>query len=583
MKNKTQNPLLYLARLVLEHPALTLQSTVLLILMATVNLPLPLLNKFAIDHVIPAGDTWPLILLGLLAFTVRAIASGFQVLQNHVMWKLLGGITHKLRIGMTNAILNSKTQYAADGILGEYVGRISSDIESLETTIFDSFRFIIRPIAMISVMAIVMFSVNWQVTTLILVLTPISVFAIRSMSAKLSEQKKKLLQIREAMQSNVSEQLENIRVIRVNTKEDKSIQLMNTHSKSYSEASVTYATRLQLVQSLSDMINFIPWLVLVSYGAYLVHNENLSTGDFLMFIAFDQLLRSPVGQFCIYLLQLKAEMSAPERIEEVLASEQEDGGNTLTIPKNDHSLGTIEIQNLDFNYENSKNIFSDLNISIDSGERVALVGPSGAGKTTFFSLLLGFQYPTKGTIQIASEDLVSGNLKNLRSKIGVVFQHNPMFDMSIKENLVLNRDDITEDFIWDVLKRTDLEDFIKSLPERLNTQIGVRGLKLSGGQRQRLAIARAMLGKPDIILLDEATSSLDSVSEQQIGEALKELLKGKTSLTIAHRLTTILNSDRILYCDNGKICESGTHRELLEAKGAYAKLYNLQLGNNTIY
>ncbi len=583
MHSKTNNPLLYLAKLVLEHPALTVQSTILLILMATVNLPLPLLNKFAIDHAIPAGDVWPLVYLGLLAFFVRAIASGFQVLQNHVMWKLLGAITHKLRTGMAHAILNSETRYAADGLLGEYVGRISSDIESLETTIFDSFRFIIRPIAMISVMAVVMFSVSWQVTTIILVLTPLSVFAIRSMTAKLSEQKKRLLKMREVMQSTVSEQLENIRIIRVNTKEEQSRQRMNTHAKTYSEESVAFATRQQLVQSVSDMINFIPWLILVSIGAYLVNSKHLSTGDFLMFITFDQLLRSPVGQLCIYLLQLKAEMSAPERIEEVLASKNEDGKECKPNLKNITHNGNILINHLKFHYPTSKNIFNNLNIAIDSGERVALVGPSGAGKTTFFSLLLGFQTPTEGSIEIAGQKLEPGNLKNLRSRIGVVFQHNPMFDMSIKDNLILNREDIDEDLIWDVLKRTDLEDFVKSLPSKLDTQIGVRGLKLSGGQRQRLAIARAMLGKPDIILLDEATSSLDSVSEQQIGEALKELLKGKTSLTIAHRLTTILSSDRILYLDNGQICESGTHKELLKNEGAYAKLYNLQLGNHTIF
>jgi ATP-binding cassette, subfamily B, bacterial AbcA/BmrA len=583
MKNKTQNPLVYLAKLTLEQPALTLQSIILLILMATVNLPLPLLNKIAIDHAIPAGDTWPLVYLGLLAFFVRAVASGFQVLQNHVMWKLLGGITHRLRVGMTDAILSSNTKLAADGVLAGYVGRISSEIESLETTIFDSFRFIVRPIAMISVMAMVMFSVSWQVTTMILVLTPISVFAIRSMTAKLSEQNKRLLKLRGIMQTTVTEQLENIRVIRVNTQEERSRELMNQNAKLYSEASVAYATRQQLVQSVSDIINFIPWLVLVAIGAHLVHSKELSTGDFLMFISFDQLLRSPVGQLCVYLLQLKAEMSAPERIEEVLAIENEDGDKTIPFEKNKDKKGNINIVNLDFNYENSKPIFSDLNLSISSGERVALVGPSGAGKTTFFSLLLGFQKPVSGTIRIDNEDLIPGHLKSLRSRIGVVFQHNPMFDMSIRENLILNRNNISDDDISDVLKRTDLELFINTLPSGLDTEIGVRGLKLSGGQRQRLAIARAMLGKPDIILLDEATSSLDSISEQQIGEALKELLKGKTSLTIAHRLSTILNSDRILYLNKGRICESGTHQELLHANGAYAKLYNLQLGNHSIF
>ena len=580
MKSSPQHALVYLAKLVLRHPGLGLQSTILLILMATVNLPLPLMNKIAIDHLIPSGNMLPLIYLGVMAFIVRAAASMFQVLQNHVMWKLLGGITHSLRTRMTEAIVRAKTNEAADGHLFDYVGRLSSDIESVEDTIFDSFRFIIRPIAMISVMATVMISVSWEVTVLVLVLTPISVFAIRSMTAKLKDQNKRVLKLRSAMLGIVGEQLENIRVIRVNTQEERSRVNMNTKARDYSEASVAYATRQQLVQSVSDIINFVPWLALVVVGAMMVHNQSLSTGEYLMFISFDQLLRSPVGQLCFYLIQLKAEMAAPERIDEVLALRDEDTPESEVMTDRKVKADTICLRDVDFGYNPSTQIFKNLNLSIKQGERVALVGPSGAGKTTFFSLLLGFQRPSSGEIDILGTQMIPGNFKEVRSKIGVVFQHNPMFDMSIKENLLLNRVEIEDEELWDVLKKTELDDFIRRLPLQLNTEIGVRGLKLSGGQRQRLAIARAMLGKPELILLDEATSSLDSVSEQKIGHALRELLKEKTSLTIAHRLSTIVNSDKIMYLNAGKITESGTHRELLKQGGDYAKLYELQFGES---
>ena len=580
MKSSPQHALVYLAKLVLRHPGLGLQSTILLILMATVNLPLPLMNKIAIDHLIPSGNMLPLIYLGVMAFIVRAAASMFQVLQNHVMWKLLGGITHSLRTRMTEAIVRAKTNEAADGHLFDYVGRLSSDIESVEDTIFDSFRFIIRPIAMISVMATVMISVSWEVTVLVLVLTPISVFAIRSMTAKLKDQNKRVLKLRSAMLGIVGEQLENIRVIRVNTQEERSRVNMNTKARDYSEASVAYATRQQLVQSVSDIINFVPWLALVVVGAMMVHNQSLSTGEYLMFISFDQLLRSPVGQLCFYLIQLKAEMAAPERIDEVLALRDEDTPESEVMTDRKVKADTICLRDVDFGYNPSIQIFKNLNLSIKQGERVALVGPSGAGKTTFFSLLLGFQRPSSGEIDILGTHMIPGNFKEVRSKIGVVFQHNPMFDMSIKENLLLNRVEIEDEELWDVLKKTELDDFIRRLPLQLNTEIGVRGLKLSGGQRQRLAIARAMLGRPELILLDEATSSLDSVSEQKIGHALRELLKEKTSLTIAHRLSTIVNSDKIMYLNAGKITESGTHRELLKQGGDYAKLYELQFGES---
>jgi ATP-binding cassette subfamily B multidrug efflux pump len=534
--SQTKKPLRYMAKLVIQHPGLAIQSIVLLSLMATVNLPLPILNKLAIDHAIPAGDPWPLVWLGLLAFVVRTTASGFQVLQNHVMWSLLGDITHGLRSRMARAILETETSLAAKGQLGSYVGRLSSDIESIERTIFDSFRFIVRPIAMIAVMVSVMFFVSWQVTMMILILTPMTVFLMRSLTAKLREQNKLVLSLREQMQSTVSEQLENIRVLRVNHGEGRARKTISDQAGEYGEASVAYATRQQFVQSLSEMLNFLPWLALVTVGAHLVHVGHMSTGDYLMFISFDQLLRSPVGQLCFYLLQLRAEMAAPERIEEVLSLPVEDlaltAEDSMIVPtmnsvqhvnesgkdsgkeNGKDSGGNIQLQDIHFAYEGGSSIFSGLNLAIETGERVAIVGPSGAGKTTLISLLLGFNRPQSGSIFIGETTLKPGNFLRSRKNMGVVFQHNPMFDASLSENLKLNRSHLQEQDLWDALRRADLADFVTKRPDQL--------------------------------------------------------------MTIAHRLSTILDSDRILYLDQGIVLESGSHEELMSLAGAYARLYELQ-------
>jgi len=323
----------------------------------------------------------------------------------------------------------------------------------------------------------------------------------------------------------------------------------------------------------------VPWLLMVVVGSMMInHNFTLfgeaplSIGDFMAFITFEQLLRTPLAQFSLFILRIRSEMVGPERVEEVIniPSEYETGEAVGTLD------GGIEFKDLIFAYPSGTKVINGMNAKIEPGERIAVVGVSGAGKTTLISLLLGFYKATQGAITIDGKDISGMNMADLRRNIGVVFQDNPMFDASIRENIILGGLADDHDALWNALEMADAADFVRSLPKGLETVVGVKGLKLSGGQRQRLAIARVILKNPSIILMDEATSSLDSVSEYQIKQAMNRMLKGRTSITIAHRLSTVVESDRIFYLEKGRVIESGRHGDLLSQKGEYFELFKAQ-------
>ncbi len=579
MPKKELNPVVYILKQLFRFKTFTIHSVVLMILMAIVNLPLPLMNKLVIDIAIPAKDVKNVILIGLLAFFARGTASAFQVLQNYVVRQIMAGIADRLRMEMVKSMINAPYSQFVSGEIGTYVGRISSDVNKLEMMIYDTFRFVLRPFFMILVMITIMCLISVPATVLIMLVAPVSIYLTRSLAEKLKQLEKVVLKKREKLQKKVSEVLDNIRVIRCFNKEDVYRGHIHKTIREYTDTSVEHATKRFFMQNVIELLVMMPWLVMVVVGSMMIDNqlfafgqEPLSVGDFMAFIAFEQLLRTPLAQFSLYILRIKSEMVGPERIQEVIDIESEyEEGNELTDAR-----GEIEFKNVEFQYPSGTKVLHGLTEKVEKGERIAIVGVSGAGKTTLINLLLGFYKITGGELVIDGISINKLNRKSLRKNIGVVFQDNPMFDATIKENIVLENKNIDEEQIWAALEMSDADEFVKGLPLGLDTVVGVKGLKLSGGQRQRLAIARVLLKDPSIIIMDEATSSLDSVSEYQIKQAMNTMLKNRTSITIAHRLSTVVESDRIFYLENGRVVESGNHGELLKSQGKYFDLFKVQ-------
>ena len=570
--NNRRELLWYLGGKLARFPSFVIQSIIILLLMSVVNLPLPLLNKVTFDYLIPSGDWVPILWVGLLAFAVRAMASAFQVFQNYIIRCVITGLGHELRSSMVAAMLHAPYEKFVRGTIMDYSGRLTADVSKIEHLIFDGKRFVIRPLGMIGIMLVVMIFINPLMTVLLFATAPICIFVARTLEGSLRHYEQIVLEKRQELQSGVSEVLDNIRIIRSFNKQDHYENKITATIDDFSSASISLAVRRQLMNNIVQIILLLPWICLVCVGSYLVHQGSLSLGDLMLFITFEGLVRSPLGQLSYFISKFNADLVAPERVKEVSDLNSETNGQLAP----EHCQGAISFNNISFSYNEQRAVIDDLQLDVQAGQRVALVGSSGGGKSTLMNILLGFYQCQRGNISIDGKDITELDKHWYRQQLGIVFQDNPMFDGSIRSNLILDRE-IDETKIWQALEQAQAAEFVRSLPDGLETRIGTKGLKLSGGQRQRLAIARVMLREPKIVLMDEATSSLDSATEVQIQAAMDNLLAQRSSITIAHRLSTIVDADIICYLENGKIVEQGSHKELLQKRGRYYELYETQV------
>lgn len=322
------------------------------------------------------------------------------------------------------------------------------------------------------------------------------------------------------------------------------------------------------------LISFSTALALLWYGGHEVIDGNISPGELIAFILYATIIAGPMGSFARLYTRVQEGLGASERIFEILDTEGDvrDIPNAAPMPRIE---GRVKIENLHFHYRDDQEVITDINIEVEPGEMIALVGPSGAGKTTLVSLLHRFYDPVKGSILVDGTPIQNVQMESYWRQIAFVPQETILFGGTIEENIRYAREGATEAEVIEAAKTANAHGFITECPEGYQTIVGEKGIRLSAGQRQRIAIARAILKNPRMLILDEATSALDNESELLIQEALDRLMKDKTSFVIAHRLSTIHNADKIIVMDRGSVVETGTHTQLMETKGLYQKLYTL--------
>lgn len=481
------------------------------------------------------------------------------------------GLKKDLKEYLFKHILSLPAGVASNLRSGDLLSYFTNDIHSIEGVTGSSLINLIRlPLTYIAVL-IYLFQINWVLSMISILIAPIAIVAGAGFGLLLKRNGRKLHSLIAQINNTLSETFQGFQVIRSFTLEKKVFEKFTRENDDYFKLELENAKLQGWYYSGGYLISSVVFLTCLSLGAYFVYQKEMSIGSLLTFTNLVGYLVYPLTGLAGQWAGFQRSITAIERIIDLV----EKPVASLELPANlpvKHSMKPIEFRDIAFSYDENKMIFSNLSLQIPSGKMVALVGPSGAGKTTLFNLLQGFYQPQSGKILIDGIPTEEMTLSELRSAIAHVPQETFLFAGTIRENLSLARGNISEKEMVEAAKQACIHEFIMGLPLGYDSEIGERGIKLSGGQKQRIAIARAILKDAPILLLDEATSALDSHTESEVKQALEHLMSGKTTIVIAHRLSTIQNADQIIVLDEGEVVQTGTHEELILENGLYRKL-----------
>jgi ABC transporter fused permease/ATP-binding protein len=512
-----------------------------------------------------------LLLMGV--FFLNAIFSYFRIY-------LFAIVTQKtlasLRQATYNHLIHLPMGFFSARRVGELNSRIASDISLLQETLTTTIAEFLRQIIIIVIGISLLTYMSVKLTLLMLALVPVVVIIAVLFGRKIRKLSKSAQD--EVANSNiiVEETLQGIAVVKAFVNETFEYLRYKTKTDEIIEISLKGAKWRGAFASFIIFCLFGSIIAVIWYGVILVQSGEMSMGDLFTFILYSVFVGASLGGIADLYSQLQKAVGATENLLEILEEDEETAGKE----KLQNCQGNIRFKEVSFAYPNRKDIqvLKSVDFQINPGEQVALVGPSGAGKSTITSLLLNFYRANDGEIQVDGENINRYSLDSLRGQMAIVPQDVLLFGGTIYENILYGKPEADEASVIRAAEQANALEFINEFPEKFETIVGERGVQLSGGQRQRIAIARAILKDPRILILDEATSSLDSQSEKLVQDALDQLMKGRTSLVIAHRLSTIQKADRILVLKNGMIVESGTHEELQAKGGLYQELKGLQMG-----
>lgn len=554
---------------------LVLIGLILIVFSRLASLVLPWKTKVLLDEVIPNKDFNELYnLLGLVAgaILVQAITSFLLTKILSVQAQLL---ISELRAQVQKKVLSLPISFFDNAKSGALVSRIMSDVEGVRNLIGTGLVQLVG--GTITAIISLFLLINISLSMTLFVLVPVSIFGIVALKAfaYIRPVFKLRGKIKAEVTGRLTETLAGVRVIKAFNSEEQENKVFEKGVDSLFQNVKKTMTATALMTSSATFLLGIASTGIMGIGGYKIMMGELTVGDFLSFTLLLGFMIAPIVQMSNIGSQLTEALAGLDRTEELMNMEAEDEDENRTIELN-HLKGDIEFNNVSFAYEENKNVLHDINFKAPSGSVIALVGSSGSGKSTIAGLSATFLNPTSGQVSIDGQDMSKIKLNSFRKYLGVVLQDEFLFEGTIKENIMFPRPNATEEELYNAVNAAYVNEFTDRFEEGLETLIGERGVKLSGGQRQRIAIARAILADPKVIILDEATSNLDTESEVLIQKSLAQLTKNRTTIVIAHRLSTIRKADQILVIEGGQIAERGNHDELIESKGRYYELYTYQ-------
>ena len=541
----------------------------------------PILTANIIDQALPQKSMSLLALLTIASFVATMGAALIRVGEMYLNTWVSKHIIYDMKNKMYNHLQYMSIRFFSQTKSGDIITRLNSDIDGIERVFSGTLLSIMRDAFVLGLTAVTLFTLNWKLAILALVIPPLFVSPTKKVGQArwriASQIQKKLADLNSQIQETLN--ISGNMLIKISTRENQEYQRFKETNKDITSLQIYESVVGRWFQMVVQAFTTLGPNLIYFYGGYLYFQGELSVGTIVAFVALLNRLYRPVGQLSNIHIDIARSMALFERIFEYLDMDHEikDSPNAIAMPA---VQGEVEFEHVYFSYTADQETLKDISFRVEPGQLTALVGLSGSGKTTITYLISRLYLPHSGVIRVDGQDIRDVTLESLRSQIGVVTQDTYVFNATIKENLRYSKEDATDDELVEASKVANIHDFIMELPEGYDTLVGERGTRLSGGEKQRLSIARAILKDPRILIFDEATSSLDSVSEVLIQEAIDPLLKGRTSIVIAHRLSTIMAADQILVLDEGQVVESGTHDQLVTHGGLYQTLYQKQFKPN---
>ena len=511
----------------------------------------------------------------LFALGLYAVSALFSMIQSYIMAGVAQKTTYKIRNELTEKINKLPMKYFDKRTNGEVLSIISNDVDTLSTGLNQSITQIITSIFTIIGILVMMLSISWEMTLVSLLILPISAVILKKVIGKSQKYFVKQQEYLGHVNGQVEEVYGGHNIVKVFGRENEAIKEFEKDNQELYKSGWHSQFLSGLMYPLMNFVGNVGYVAVAILGGYFAVKGRITVGNIQSFIQYNKQFTQPIGQVAQISSTIQSMLAAAERIFEFL-EEKEEVEDVKKPLSTDGLKGNIKFEHVHFGYDPEKTIINDFNADVKDGQKIAIVGPTGAGKTTMVKLLMRFYDVNSGAILLDGHNIKEFKRGELRKMFGMVLQDTWLFGGTIKENIKYSKPDATDSEVIESAKAAHVHHYIKTLSKGYDAKINEESTNISAGQKQLLTIARVILANPKILILDEATSSIDTRTEQQIQSAMDNLMEGRTSFIIAHRLSTIKNADLILVMDHGDIVEQGNHEELLAKDGFYAKLYNSQ-------